>query len=586
MHTKWNLKLLYNSDTDPNIEKDIQISKRKVTSFVKKWKNNKQYLKEPTILKKALEEYEKLSVDPGICDKPIYYFLLLNNLDQTNTAIKGRLNSISHIAQKLSNDIQFFELNISKVSKTQQEKFLKSPLLKEYKHFLESLFASSEYILSDREEKVFNLTSKTSHSNWKKMVEELLDKQELELLDEDGKRKKVGYTNINKYLNSTNKKVREYAAKQYNEVNDRYTEIAEFEINSILERKQVSDEYRNVPRPDVLRHIGDDIETEVVDTLVDVVSKNFHISKEFYKLKAKLLKQNTLGYYERNVPMGETGKQYPFDNGMNLVKDSFKNIDGEFLKILNQLEENGQYDIFPMKGKSNGGFCISINKNLPTYILTNYNEELNDVLTIAHESGHAIHFEMSKTQNSLNCVPPISLAEIASTFFEDFVLEEILKEADEKTKLTILAQKLNSDISAIFRQVAFYNFEKELHSKFREEGYLSKEYISNLFCKHMKAYMGSAVLEDDSMRSGWIYVSHFRRFFYVYAYASGLLISKALQSMVRDDKKNVRLVKEFLSSGSTKSPKELFKDMGIDIMRKEFWRQGLTEIEKSVNDIK
>ncbi|HAM96184.1 TPA: hypothetical protein DCP76_00025, partial [Patescibacteria group bacterium] len=111
------------------------------------------------------------------------------------------------------------------------------------------------------------------------------------------------------------------------------------------------------------------------------------------------------------------------------------------------------------------------------------------------------------------------------------------------------------------------------------------EYISDLFCKHMKSYMGDAVIEDESMRNGWIYVSHFRRFFYVYSYASGLLISKALQKMVKDDKKNIVLVKRFLESGSTQSPKELFKGIGIDITKKEFWLNGIEEIKVLLNKL-
>ena len=190
---------------------------------------------------------------------------------------------------------------------------------------------------------------------------------------------------------------------------------------------------------------------------------------------------------------------------------------------------------------------------------------------------------MSKVQNSLNTGYPIFLAEIASTFFEDFVLEEILKNADDNLRFSILAEKLNSDISTIFRQVAFYNFEKELHSKFREKGFLNLENISNIFCKHMNSYLGDIVLQDEGMKNGWIYWSHLRSFFYVYSYASGLLISKALQSMVREDRKNIRIIKEFLSSGSSKSPVELFNHMGIDITKKDIWIKGIKEVETLID---
>ena len=586
MITKWNLKPLYNSETDPQIQKDIDISTKNVHTFVKKWKTNKEYTKNPAVLRKAFDDYEKLHNTTGMCDKPIYYFLLRNYQDQTNPNTKARLNQISEICTKLENEIQFFDLNISKIPKSKQKAFLTYKGLEPYKHYLEQAFLSAKYLLSDKEEKIFNLTSKTSFGNWVEMVSELTDKQKLIVLNEDFKKEEVGYNEIGKYLNSQNKKVRDYAAKEYNKVNIRYAEIAEFEMNSILENEKMVDEYRKIPRPDTIRHISDDIDTEVVDTLVKVVTDNFQISREYYKRKAQLMGVKKLAYHERGVPLPGAKKKYTYEQATDLVQKTFKSIDPLFENILKMFSKNGQYDVAPDKGKSGGAFCISISKNLPTYILLNHKNQLNDVLTIAHESGHGIHTELSKRQSALNSGYPTSLAEVASTFFEDFVLEEILKDTKNvDVKLAILDTKLLGDISSIFRQVAFYNFETELHHDFREKGFLTKEQISDLFCKHMKAYLGDSVEEDESMRNGWIYVSHFRRFFYVYSYASGLLISKALQKMVKNDKKNIVLVKRFLESGSTQSPKELFKGIGIDITKENFWLNGIEEIKTLLNKL-
>ncbi len=586
MITKWNLKLLYSSQTDPQIQKDIDISTKNVQTFVKKWKTNKEYTKDPATLEKALHESEKLSATTGICDKPIYYFMMLNELDQTNPAVKARLNQITDIYTKLVNDIQFFDLNISKIPKSRQKKFLEYSGLKPYRHLLEQSFLSSKYILSDKEEKIFNLTSKTSHSNWVDMLTELLSKQKMIVLDEKLKKVEITYNEVNKYLDSQNKKIRDYAAKEQNRVNSRYVEIAEFEINSVLEDKKVSDDYRKIPRPDLTRHIADDIESEVVDTLIQTVTENFDITRAYYKRKAELMGVKKLAYYERNVPLPGASMKYEYPEAMAFVKKTFKNLDTEFETIVETFVKNGQYDVYPANGKSGGAFCTSINRNLPTYILLNFKNQLEDILTIAHESGHGIHTELAKKQDALNDGYPTSLAEIASTFFEDFVLTEVLKDTkDEKVMQAILDKKIHDDTASIFRQVAFYNFEKELHNDFREKGFLTKEYISDLFCKHMKAYLGNAVAEDESMRNGWIYVSHFRRFFYVYSYASGLLISKALQKMVKSDKKNIVYVKRFMESGSTQSPRELFKDIGIDITKKEFWLNGIDEIKALLNKL-
>ena len=577
----WNLKLLYKNLDDPQIKKDIKQSEKAVMAFVKKYKSDSSYLKDPKVLKETLDEYEELNSKYGIFTKPYYYTLLSKEIDLNNTELKAKLNKLSHKATKLGNEIQFFEIKLSKVSKKKQKEFVNSPDLEEYKHFLEMLFASSKYVLSDKEEKVFSLTAKPSFGNWINMIEELLSKQTFKVLGEDLKEKEISYNEACKYYTSTNKKVRDRAAKEYDTVNERYIEIAEYEMNSILERKQIGDEYRGVERPDLRRHLSTDVDTKVVDTLVEVVTKNFDISKEFYKKKAKLLGQKTIGYHERNVPISKVDKEYSFEDGIKIVKDTFYGIDKEFGDILTSYIENGQIDAFPKKNKSGGAYCTKASKNLPTYILLNYNERVTDILTIAHESGHGIHSEFSSKQNALNDGYSLALAEVASTFFEDFALEKILeKTKDEELIESLKMHSISDCMNTIFRQIAFYNFEKELHSTFREKGYLSHDEISEIFIKHMQAYLGDAVNVDDGMRYGWIYVSHFRRFFYVYTYASGLLISKYLQSKVREDREFVNGFKDFLSAGSSRSVKDIFLDMRVDISKREFWERGIQHIDK------
>lgn len=580
MQTEWNLKLLYKSVNDPQIDDDIKLSVDCVNKFVAKWKNNKEYLKDSNALLEAIKDYESLSEHYGCCTKPMYYFSLLSYLDQTDTDIKARLNKIDNISTRLTNDLQFFFLNISKVSKKQQKLFLQSPILSDYKHLLECLFASSKYLLSDKEERIFNLVENCSFSNWVDMVSTLLDKQKFIVIDDNRNDVEITYNEISKFLDSRNKDVRDFASVQFNKVNSRYLEVAEFEMNSVLENKRVSDDCRGVSRPDLPRHLADDIDTSVVDSLVNVVSSNFDISKRYYEYKAKRLGLDNMFYYERNVPLGNIDLEFSYDESRKIVDDTFAKLDSEFYDIIKGFENNGQYDVFPKVGKVGGAFCTSVGRLLPTYILLNHVNKVDDVLTIAHESGHGVHTELSKRQSELNCGYPTSLAEVASTFFEDFALDEVIGRCSDDVKKSLYVNKMERIISTIFRQVAFYNFELELHSSFRERGYLDKDFICDLFVKHMKSYLGDSVVVDDSMRFGWVYVSHFRDFFYVYSYASGLLISKCLQEMVKSDISNVEKVKYVLSAGSIKSPKDLFMDIGIDIAEKDFWQNGIDNIRK------
>lgn len=585
MKTNWNLKLLYKDISDPQIEIDIQKSKDEVNTFVKKWENSNEYLSNPNTLLTALKEYEKLMEDPGICTKPSYYIFLNRAIDQENPQFKSKENLLHQICLELENSIQFFLLNLSKVEKQKQDEFLNSPILKTYTHFLKTLFDSSKYILSDNEEKVFNIKSKTSHSNWVNMLSELLSKQTLNAKDEKGDIKKISYNEVSRYLDSKDKEVRDYAANMFLKINRRYEEIAEFEINSVLENKLISDTYRNIPTPQTTRLLSDDLEEKTVETLRETVTENFEISKRFYKLKAKLLKQEKLAYYERNVNVGDIEIEYPFENSFDTVLNTFSRLDKEFEEILNTYISQGRYDVFPQKGKDGGAFCIGVGSRYPTYILLNHNSRLQDVLTIAHESGHGIHTEYSNKQNPLNQGYSTACAEVASTFFEDFVLEEVIKDLSPKEKQLMTLKSLEQDISSIFRQIACYNFDIQLHKNFKEKGFLSSKEISNIFVEEMNKYLGESVLKDEHMRLGWIYWSHIRNFFYTYSYASGLLISKYLQKIERENPQNIEYVKNFFKAGDSKSPKDIFIDMNIDISKKDFWLEGIHNINEKLSNL-
>jgi len=315
------------------------------------------------------------------------------------------------------------------------------------------------------------------------------------------------------------------------------------------------------------------------------VTESFDIAKEYYRKKAALLKVDKLKYHERNVPIGELSKTFGYEEATRLVSETFHNIDSEFGDIFDKFLNEGHIDTYPKKGKISGAFCTAHLNISPVYILLNFNNKVDDIRTIAHEAGHGINFELMKAQNSLNFDSPLSTAEVASTFFEDFIVEELTKLLPPEEQVILKMEKLNDDISTIFRQIAAYNFESELHREFYKKGYLSYEEIGKLFKKHMKSYMGDFVSDDPGCENWWVYWSHFRNFFYVYTYSSGLLISKAMQDLVKEDKSNVKLVKEFLSAGSVKSPKNLFADIGIDISEKSFWLRGIEKVKFLLDDV-
>ncbi len=581
----WNFKQLFEGDNDPQTEEKRRKVEQKSYEFINRWKNRKDYLRDPAILKQALDEYEEWKRNYGADGSEGYYFWLRTMQDQNNPDLKAKFNKIENFSKKIENDIQFFHLRIANISSKHQKKFLGYDGLKEYKHFLERIFAESRYLLSEPEEKILNLKASTSYSNWVKMTSGFLSREERKVLLGDGRKNTKTFSEILSLMNSKDKKIRGSAAKAFNDILGKNVEIAEAEINSVLANKKIDDELRKISRPDLTRHLSDDIDTEIVDTLIKSVSDRFDISSRYYELKARLMKVKRLKYHERNVEYGNINRKYPYNKSLKLIYRVFKNLDRKFADILAGFTGNGQFDVYPRKGKANGAFCAYHLISQPTYILLNHTDKLGDVLTLSHELGHGINNELIREkQNALNFGTPTSTAEVASTFMEDFVLQDLLKHADDESRLAIMMKKINDDVSTIFRQVACYKFEQELHQQFRQKGYLSKKEIGRLFQKHMSSYMGDFVEQSPGSENWWVYWGHIRSFFYVYSYASGLLISKSLQNSVKDNPKFIEKVKKFLSAGLSDSPKNIFKKLGVDITDKSFWNKGLTEVENLLQE--
>jgi oligoendopeptidase F len=578
--TDWDLSKLY-PEEDSKLETDKKLIQQKAKEFADKWLSRDDYLQDPNVLKQALDEYESWSRLYGTSGGIGYYWSLKSSLDQLDPSIKAKENQIDELGTLLYNTIQFFELRLAKVSPQVQKTFLDNKQLEPYRHFLSRLFAQSTYTLPEDQERVLNLMSQPAYGNWVRMTSTFLSQEERDILQEDGKISRSSFAVVANNMNSKDKQVRDAAAEAFNNIMAKYADVATEEINTVVHYKKVTDELRGMSRPDLGRHLSDDIDSVVVDTVISEVANKFDIPARYYALKAKLMGVDKLAYHERNIEYGEIGQKYSYEDAYGLVRKSLHSLDPEFSQILDQFGMHGQIDVFPKRGKHNGAFCACDSVSHPTYILLNFTGKLSDVLTLAHEVGHGINNELMRPkQNELNFGTPLSTAEVASTFMEDFVLQELLRDADDEQKLSIMMMKLNDDVSSIFRQVACYRFEQALHQQIRQRGYLSSTEIGEIFTDNMKSYMGPQVEQSSGSQNWWVYWSHIRTFFYVYSYASGLLISKSLQSLVRQDAKFITNVKDFLSTGMSDAPQDSFAKLGLKINQPDFWQRGLAEIDE------
>ena len=286
----WNLKPLFAGDNDPRIEESRKLVEKKSYEFINAWKDRTDYLEDPAILRQALDQYESWKRQYFTDGNEGYYFWLRIHQDQNDPKLKARFNKIDEFSKRLENESQFFYLRIARIKPEFQKRFIEYEGLAIYRHFLARIFAESRYHLSEPEEKILNLKSATSSSNWTRMTAGFLSKEERTVFTDEGKRKVMPFSEIVGLMNSKKKRVRDTAAKAFNDILARNAEVAEAEINSVFANKKIDDELRGSLRPDTLRHLADDIESEVVDALIESVSRRFTIPVRYYALKARLLK--------------------------------------------------------------------------------------------------------------------------------------------------------------------------------------------------------------------------------------------------------------------------------------------------------
>lgn len=577
MKTAWNLSLLYKSLSDPAIERDQKLADRAVASFARKYRKSKEHLKKPEALAKALTDYEKLFGMPAT--KAGYYVSFRKELDVEDKAAEALGAKLEERGTRRGNLLVFFALEIGKLPRVVQKRFLAASALAPYRYWLIQVFENAKHDLTEPEEKIVNLLGDVSYGRWLQATENILNKKTVEY-----KRKELPLPKAEAMIQTLPTNERRALYKGVRAVYESAGDVAEAEINAIYTTKKIEDGLRHFDHPYDATIKGYQNDPRNILALVHAVSDNASIAHRFYKVKAKLLKQANLTYADRSAQVGKLKTGIPFEKAVQLVRQAFYELSPVYAEILDRLLDNGQVDVYPKKGKTGGAFCAG-SVNLPTFVLLNHIDNFESLKTLAHEMGHAIHAERSKEQRSLYQGHPISTAETASTFFETAALNKILFSLPKEEQIIALHDKIQDDIATVFRQVACFRFEHALHMTIRKEGFVPKERIADLMNEHMASYLGPVVKLERSDGFFFAHWGHIRRFFYVYTYAYGQLISSALHRRLQKDSSFIKKVDMFLSSGENRSPYDIFKACGLDTNKPAIFREGLAAIEADVSTL-
>jgi oligoendopeptidase F len=358
-------------------------------------------------------------------------------------------------------------------------------------------------------------------------------------------------------------------------------------LNTLAFEKQVEDRWRKYPTPVAARHIANEVDADAVEALEAAVVEGYpRVSHRYYRLKAKIMGMEALNYWDRNAPLETSApRTYGWDEARGMVLDSFSALAPKFADTARSFFAQPWIDARPRPGKQSGAYSHPVTADRHPYVFLNYMGERRDVLTLAHELGHAVHQTLCRPLGTLLADTPLTLAETASIFGEGLVFERLLAGATPEERRGLLAGKIEDGLNTVVRQIAFHRFETRFHAA-RLEGELAPDEIAALFLEVMSESLGPAVTLNEGYEHYWAYVSHFVHSpFYVYAYAFGDLLVRGLMEARRADPEGFApLYEQLLAGGGAKTYVEALAPFGLNPREKAFWAAGMKQLERLVDE--
>jgi oligoendopeptidase F len=358
-------------------------------------------------------------------------------------------------------------------------------------------------------------------------------------------------------------------------------------LNTLAYEKQIEDRWRRYATPAASRHVANEVDAEAVAALEAAVVASYpRLSHRYYALKARVMGKARLDHWDRNAPLTTAlPRRYGWSEAREVVLESFAGLAPRFSTAAARFFDEPWIDAAPRPGKQSGAYSHPVTSGRHPYVFMNYMGERRDVLTLAHELGHAVHQTLAAPQGTLLADTPLTLAETASIFGEGLVFDRLLADAKGDERRDLLAGKIEDSLNTVVRQIAFHRFETRFHDA-RMKGELSTGEIGGIFVEAMGESLGPAVRLNAGYETYWSYVSHFVHApFYVYAYAFGNLYVEALMEARRRAPDGFApLYEELLAAGGARTYVEALAPFGLDPRDPAFWSAGCARLERLVDE--
>jgi oligoendopeptidase F len=582
--TAWDLEPLVEGDGPDGVERRLASALDRSRAFAERYAGKLAEL-DSAGLRDAMEE---LAAIYDLIGRAGTYAALRFSVDTADPAIGALMQAAQERGTAIETTLLFFDLEWAALEDEHVERLLCGDGLQFCAHHLRNVRRYREHLLSEPEEKILAEKSLTGAGAWTRLFEELTSSIEVELGgDGAAGAEPVALDVALSNLQAADRELRRTTAEAVTAALGPGLRTRAFLFNTLLADKSIDDRLRSYPSWLAARNLANEASDESVQALIDAVRKRYEIPRRWYRLKARLLGVQRLADYDRMASVTEDEVSFPFSRAREIVLDCYAGFSPELGDVARGFFERSAIDAPVRPAKRGGAFCASGVPTVHPYVLLNYTSKRRDVLTLAHELGHGVHFALAAKQGIFHQSTPLTLAETASVFGETVVFARLLEEdAAPASRLALLAENLEDTIATVFRQVAMNRFEDLVHTARRDEGELSVERFGELWGESQSELLGDSVEVTDGYRSWWSYIPHFIGTpGYVYAYAYGQLL--ALSVYERYEELGAEMVPrylEMLAAGGSRSPEELGEIVGIDLADPGFWDAGLDLVERQLTE--
>jgi oligoendopeptidase F len=582
---EWNLSDLYSAIDAPEVTRDLDRLDAECVAFENDYKGK---LAERTAgegggrwLAGAVKRYEAID---DLAGRLSSYAGLVHAGDSVDAVISKFYGDVSERLTNASVHLLFFALELNRVDDAVIESAMGAVELAHYRPWIEDLRKDKPYQLEDRVEQLFHEKSQSGYAAWNRLFDQTISSLRFKV---SGKEIAIEPTlSLLQDRDGVKRKAAAEALAKTFKANERTFALI---TNTLSKDKEISDRWRGFKDVADSRHLNNRVEREVVDALVSAVRAAYPaLSHRYYRLKAGWFKKKKLPHWDRNAPLPfASSGSIAWLDAKNMVLSAYRGFSPEMAGIAERFFTDRWIDAPVRPGKAPGAFSHPTTPSAHPYVLMNYQGKPRDVMTLAHELGHGVHQVLAAGNGALMAPTPLTLAETASVFGEMLTFRRLLSETrSAKQRQALLAGKVEDMINTVVRQIAFYTFERAVHTE-RKNGELTAERIGEIWLSVQGESLGAAIDIRPGYENFWMYIPHFIHSpFYVYAYAFGDCLVNSLYGAYENAQTGfAERYLAMLSAGGTKHYSELLKPFGLDAKDPQFWNGGLSVISGMIDEL-